>query len=207
MLDNYGAAVVPAHGAIVVQGDDFIYGVSRHGRRPPINGASLKRGPLSISESLRQVLRGPQIVNRGYPGDSIVQGEGRWGWRPGTNLLILSYGFGDQREKTTPELYRQSLTAMIQRAHAAGAAVFLVTTPPLQDGDLNGGLDPYRNIMRDVGAAQGAQVFDTAQEMAKATAPVSQHDSQTPRVYQAVAAAMVPYIELVPMTPTGKRVR
>ena len=100
-LDNYGEAIVPVHGLIVLQGDDFIYGSAERTRgRDPINGSQAPRGPVSLSEAMRTVLHGVQIENHGYAGDSIVDGFERWGGSPKGDLLVLSYGFGDVRAQT-----------------------------------------------------------------------------------------------------------
>ncbi len=205
VLDNYGEAVIPDHGVIVVQGDDLVYGVSPRSRRPGLNGSTVPRTESTITETLRRVLRRAVVVNRGYPGDSARDGALRWAGEPVGNLLILSYGFGDALSKTPVNAYADALTNMVQRAHAQGAAVFLIPSPPVADPKLNAAVEPYRVALRAVGAQQDAEVFEPQAQLTLFKTPLAKGVAQTPEVYRAIAGGLVPYIRIV-RPPKGKPV-
>jgi hypothetical protein len=195
--DNYGEAVIPLGGTIVLQGDDTIYGGLPRGRRAPINGADERRGAFTLAEGLRRVVRHVTIVDHGFPGDTVEKSAERWEGQPVGNLLILSFGYGDFRAKTTVRAFKAALTKMVQRAQAEGAAVFIVTTPPATSPQLSG-LNAYSTAAQQVGLAQGVDVFDTNAELANAKLTPSKDERGSPPIYQAIAGAMVPYIQVVP---------
>jgi hypothetical protein len=200
--DNYSEAVIPRDGVIVLQGDDAIYGDVRNGHRPPINGADEKRGALTIADVLHRVVRNVTIVDHGFPGDTIEQSAERWAGQPVGNLLILSFGYGDYRAKTKVSDFKIALTKLVHQAQAQRAAVFIVTTPPATDSKLSG-LDAYRNAARKVGTEEGIDVFDSADALTKAKVQPSKDEYGNPNIYQTIAGAMVPYIQVVP-EPKGK---
>jgi hypothetical protein len=210
VLDNYGEAVVPAHGLIVARGDDLIYGVGLHSRRAGINGSSVTRARATITETLRQALKGVTIVNEGYPGDTVISSARRWADAPAANLLILSYGYGDAEAKTPLADYESALRDMVRRAHARGAAVFLIPTPPMAPTPttagttpkttpalVNAAIEPYRAVMRRIGQEENAEVFEPQAEITRIKATPTRTIAQTPDIYQAIAAGLVPYIRIV----------
>ncbi len=196
-LDNYGEAIVPTRGLIVVQGDDLIYGTAAKRGRPPINGAAAPRQALTITESMRQVLRGVEIDNFGYPGDSIVDGFERWAGRPKGDLVIFCYGLGDLRAKTPPATYEQTLRLMVRRAHASGAAVFVLVWPSLSDVKLSRGIEPYRVAARKAGVEEGAEVFESYQALDRAYIPAPKSPDLTPQLLRVIAGDMAAYIKVV----------
>lgn len=200
--DNYSEAVIPRGGTIVLQGDDAIYGAFRHGRRPPINGADEPRGASTLADSLRRYVRHVTIVDHGFPGDTVAKSTARWAGQPAGNLLILSFGYGDYRAQTDTSDFKAALTKLVRQAEAQGAAVFIVTTPPANSKKLSG-LDDYRNAARDVGTQEGIDVFDSADALSKAKVEPSQDDHGSSAIYQTIAGAIVPYIQVVP-EPKGK---
>ena len=197
-LDNYGEAIVPARGLIVVQGDDVVYGTATRGGRAGINGSAVKRTSTTITESMRRVLKGVRIVNRGYPGDSVLAGAKRWSGEPVGDLLILSYGFGDAKAKTPAAAYKAALGAMIRHAHAQGAAVFVVPSPPVTDLTLDRGLAPYAALAREAAAEEGAEVFEPFAEMTRVKAKQAKGAAQTSMTYIGVAGGLVQYIKVAP---------
>lgn len=217
VLDNYGEAVAPAHGRIVAQGDDLIYGVADHSRRPGINGSSVHRTGVTITETLRQTLKSVTIVNQGYPGDTAAMGARRWAQAPVGNLVILSYGYGDAAAKTPLADYDLALRGMVQRAHDQGAAVFLIPTPPMAAAPLNPGqkpkpglhllttadIEPYRAAMRKIGLDESAEVFEPQAEITRVKAFPTKTIAQSPEIYQAIAGGLVPYIRIV-QPPKGR---
>jgi hypothetical protein len=209
VLDNYGEAVVPAHGLIVARGDDLIYGVGRHSRRAGINGSSVARTGVTITETLRQALKRVTVVNQGYPQDTVISSAQRWADGPAPNLLILSYGYGDAAARTPPADYESALRDMVRRAHARGAAVFLIPTPlmaatPTTPGKtpkttpalVDSAIEPYRAVMRRIGQEENAEVFEPQAEITRIKATPTRTIAQTPDIYQAIAAGLVPYIRI-----------
>jgi hypothetical protein len=211
VLDNYGEAVIPANGLIVVQGDDLIYGVAEHSRRPGINGSSVHRTGVTITETMRQALKPVTIVNQGYPGDTAAAGAERWAGTPAGNLTILSYGYGDAVAKTPVAEFDLALRTMVRRAHAQGAAVFLIPPPPMAAAPVVPGqkpkagphllstaeIEPYRADMRVVGLSESAEVFEPQAEIVRVKATPTRTITQSPEIYQAIAAGLVPYIRIV----------
>jgi hypothetical protein len=201
--DNYSEAVIPEDGTVVLQGDDAIYGGFRHGHRPPINGADEKRGGPTLADSLHRFVRHATIVDRGFPGDTVAESAGRWAGQPVGNLLILSFGYGDYRAKTSVAAFTKALTELVDRAQAQGAAVFIVTTPPATGKALLG-LNDYRAAAQAVGIEEGVDVFDSANILTQAQVQPSRDGHGGSAIYQAIAGAMVPYIQVVPAPKAGR---
>jgi len=195
--DNYSEAVIPRDGTIVLQGDDAIYGDFRHGHRPPINGADEKRGALTLAESLNRLVGHVKVVDHGFPGDTVEKSAERWAGQPVGNLLILSFGYGDYRAQTDVDDFKASLTKLVHQAQSQGAAVFIVTTPPATGKKLSG-LDAYRSAAQSVATREGIDVFDSAEALTNAKVQPSKDEYGSSGIYRTIAAAMVPYIQVVP---------
>jgi GDSL-like Lipase/Acylhydrolase family len=198
-FNSYGEAVLPEHGLIVVQGDELAYGVGRHPTRNRINGADVGQASITISQSLRKVLgsKRVRIENRGFPGDTIADSGTRWGDAAPGDLLILAYGFGDLQAHTPGPAFRDQLRAMIRKAHASKAAVFVITPPDVTDPLVNNRLAVYRLTAAAVAEQEGAELFPATAAMTKAKEPLSKGPPQTARTYEIIAASMVPYIKFV----------
>ena len=195
--NSYGEAVVPAGGLIVVQGDELAYGVTRGRSRRSINGADEGQGPLTISEALRKVVKGVKVENRGYPGDTVAASAARWANAPRADLLILAYGFGDERAHTTATTFAAQLTAMIKAAQAQGTTVFLIVPPNVSKLLLQSELLPYYAFARNAATVTGAEAFDASAALIRIKAPAPAGAAQTSAAYQAIAADMIPYIKVV----------
>ena len=195
--NSYGEVVAPRRGLIAVQGDGLAYGVARGRSRRTINGADQGQGPLTISEALRKTLRGVQVENRGFPDDTVAASAARWSQAPRADLLILAYGFGDERAHTSVRAYADSLTTLVQTAVADGEAVFIVVPPNVSDALLQSDLQPYQNADRAVAADTGAVLFEANASIFRIKATPSKGFAQTPGAYQAIAADMSPYIKVV----------
>jgi hypothetical protein len=200
-LDNYSEAVIPKDGTIVLQGDDAIYGRFLHGHLPPINGADEKRGGMTLGDSLHRLVRHVTIVDHGFPGDTVAKSAERWAGQPVGNLLILSFGYGDYRVHTDVDAFKAALTKLIRHAQAQGAAVFVVTTPPPANRKL-WDREVYRYAARDVATKEGVDAFDSNVALGQANVQPSRDDHGSSAIYQAIAAAMIPYIQVVP-APKG----
>jgi hypothetical protein len=198
-FNSYGEAVLPDQGLIVVQGDDLAYGVAIHPTRHHINDASVGQASRTISQSLRHVLgdNRVRVENRGFPGDTVADSAKRWaGLEPG-DLIVLAYGFGDMKAKTTPADFGEALRAQIRAAHARGAAVFVVTPPTVSDPLVEAKLAPYRWTADAVAGQEGAESFSAAAAMTAAKEQPTKDVPQRSKTYETIAAAMVPYIKLV----------
>jgi hypothetical protein len=195
-LDNYGEAVLPLNGTIVVQGDDAVYGVVRDGRRGPINGAAQPRGAVTLTDTLQRALPGVAVVNHGYPSDTAAESANRWADAPVGDLLILCLGYGDLQAKTPPTEYGEALRALIRRGKARGAAVFVILTPPATDPKLSG-LNGYRDAARTAAAEMGIDLFDPATALYQAQVKLPKGAEGSADIYRAIARAMVPYIQVV----------
>ncbi len=196
-LNSYGEAVVPRHGLIVVQGDDLAYGLARRRSRHAINGAQEGQASITISQTLRRALKGVDVQNRGYPGDTVQSSAARWRGLPPGDLLILCYGTGDLRANTPTSDFKAQLGAMISSAHAQGAAVFVVQPPGSADPIFDDAVNGYRDRAADAARDNGALVFDTTQAISRLKAPRVKGVAQPAAYYQAVAADMVAYIKVV----------
>jgi hypothetical protein len=197
-LNSYGEAVVPAHGLVVVQGDDLAYGATRRPTRNRINGADEGQATTTISESLRHVLgRSVQVENRGFPGDTAEASAERWADAPAPSLLILALGYGDLRAHTQVGPFGAAVRDLIRKAHEQGAAVFVVLPPASSDRLTDANLWPYRSTLDAVARSEGAEVFAAAVAMATGKEPPAQHAGQTAHAYTLIAGAMAPYIKVV----------
>ncbi len=205
-LNSYGEAVVPRHGLIVVQGDDFAYGLARGRSRHVINGADEGQAAITISQTLRRALNGVKVENRGYPGDTVASSALRWANAPPANLTILSFSYGDEAAHTGLAEFRQAVSEMIQADQAHGGAVFAVLPPPSADLLRNGTQGAYRETFRAVATEHAVQVFDAFAAMQRLKIPGVKTTAQPAGVYQGVAADMVLYIKVVnaPAPQTGQ---
>ena len=201
--NSYGEAVLPHGGLIVVQGDDLAYGDVRGRGRDVINGATRGQSTITISETLRKVIKGVKVENRGFPGDTLAAGAARWADRRRPDLLILAYGSGDNAAHTPGQAFITQYTAMVQAAQAAGTAVFIVVPPNLSKPVLEADLAPYQAIARAVSTSTGATLFEASVAVTRIKAGVPKDSALTPAIYQAVAADMVPYIKIIPAPKPG----
>ncbi|WP_174299714.1 SGNH/GDSL hydrolase family protein [Caulobacter sp. S45] len=202
--NSYGEVVVPRHGLIVVQGDQFAYGLVRGRSRHAINGAQAGQASITISQALRKAVAGVEVENRGYPGDTVEASAARWASLSPGDLLILCYGYGDLQAHTPPQAFSAALAKMIASAHASGAAVFVVMPPTSADPLINADLGSYRYSEYAVAHQAGVEVFDASSAIYRIRAPVLKSAAQPASVYQAVAADMVAYIKVVAPPQTGQ---
>ena len=86
---------------------------------------------------------------------------------------------------------------MIRKAHAQGATVFIVTPPNVTDKLMDANLATYRIYAASIGEQEGVEVFSAAAAMTTAKETPTKGAPQIARTYEAIAAAMIPYIKLV----------
>ena len=196
-LNSYGEAVVPRHGLIVVQGDDFAYGLARGRSRHLINGAPEGQASITISQALRKVLKGVRVENRGYPGDTVAMSTLRWSGAAPADLTILTFTYGDAAASTDLDDFKGGVAALIQAARAHGGAVFLVVPPPSRDELRDHSQGEYRDAARSVAQSAGVQVFDAFAAMDRLKVQKVKTVAQPTAIYQGVAADMSAYIKVV----------
>lgn len=194
--NSYGEAVIPRHGLVAVQGDDFAYGLAQGRSRYRINGAGEGQARITISETLRRAVKGVTIENRGFPGDTAAASAVRWADAAPADLTILSLGLGDAAAETDLGEFGQEFRAIV-RADLAHGAVFVVIPPPSADPLQDSREGPYRGIAAAIGREEGAVVFDSFTSINRIKLPKSKTDAQPAAAYQAVAADMAPYIRVV----------
>lgn len=200
--NSYGQAVIPRHGLVVVQGDDFAYGLVRGRSRYRINDAGEGQARITVSETLRRAVKGVRIDNRGFPGDTAAASAERWASGPRPDLAILCFGYGDAALQTPLEDFQNALRDLIAEYHAEGAAVFVVTPPSTTDLLAESVLAPYRSAAEQIGVATGAVVFRANDSMARIRVKPIKGVAQTTAVYQAVAADISPYVKVVDAPPS-----
>jgi lysophospholipase L1-like esterase len=195
--NSYGEAVIPRHGLVVVQGDDFAYGLARGRSRYRINDAAEGQSSITLSETLRRAVKGVKVENRGFPGDTAAASAERWAAAPRADLVVLCLGYGDAAAQTPLDDFKDTLRDLIADLHASGAAVFVVTPPTTTDLLAESVLGPYRDAAEGVGAATGAVVFKANDSMSRIHLRPTKGVAQLPAVYQAVAADIGPYVKVV----------
>ncbi len=203
--NSYGEAVVPSCGLVAVQGDDFAYGRAPGRSRRTINGATQGQAAITISQALRKAVDGVRVENRGFPGDTVEASTTRWSSHPPGNLLILALGYGDAEAQTPIGHFAEGFDALVRGAQAKGAAVFVIVPPPISDPLKNTTIEAYRNQMRGIAQADGAEMFEAFTAETRIKAKPSRTLAQSSAVYQAVAADMAPYIKAAAASNSGAR--
>ena len=200
--NSFGEAVVPRHGLIVVQGDSLAYGSARRRSSHAINGADEGQAAVTISQSLRRVLRGQVMVeNRGFPADTAATSATRWASGPKPDLAILCFGYSDMAAHTPPLTFGADLAQLIDQLHARGVAVFVVKPPSSADPLVQSELAPYAGTVQAAAMGHAAEVFDADVAMTRIKAAHAKTAAQQPDVYQAIAADILPYVKVVDPSP------
>jgi len=193
-LDNYSRATLPRDGSIVVAGDGFV--------------ASAKPGPkarkappktLSLADALAEATS-LKIVDQTRPGDTLAAGAARVSAGPPGALLVICFGYGDAAAKTTPAAFQSGLEQMIRLAHRRGAAVYVVAEPATTLKDSTAA-EPFRAVVRLIGATEGAGVIDAPPALATAALGPSPTRVQPAAAVRLLAGLVSQYIRLAP--PAG----
>lgn len=193
-LDNYSRVTIPRDGSIVVAGDDF---VASGASDPKAKKPAPK--PASFADALADATR-LKVVDQTRPGDTLAAGAARVSAGAPGDLLVICFGYGDTAAKTTPAAFQSGLEQMIRQAHKRGAAVYLVTEPAtvLKDSAAS---EPFRAVIRLIGAAQGAGVIDTPPALATALLGPSKTRTQPLAAVRLIAGLVSQYIRVAP--PAG----
>lgn len=153
-VDNYGRLLLPEGSTVQVEGDDLAYGAASDdaGKGEALNGAKIPRLSQTWPVLLSKLLGGRvRVVQAVYPGDKATDGLARWSQAGPADLTVIQYGaneYLDEDGRVPPEDYAAALRALADRARAHGGWVMLLTPPPYRGAAVNGGLEPYRNVVR-----------------------------------------------------------
>ncbi|TYL80173.1 SGNH/GDSL hydrolase family protein [Bradyrhizobium cytisi] len=164
--------LVPPGSIVAFEGDSLTYGIDfseTHGK-PRINGSVQPRSLVPFPEEVARLLSGRvEILNRGYPGDRSVDGIKRWAEVPPASIVFIMYGtndfgnFGHRAEGSIdPHSFKANLRELVLRRKKAGSQIVLLTPPPLEDRDLDIGLEDYRRIVREVAKQENTRIVETA---------------------------------------------
>jgi lysophospholipase L1-like esterase len=170
---------------IACEGTSITYGqdTSGTGTGLPINGASQSRSTQPYPENLQEALGlmgfagGVTVTNRGFPGDTTIEGLTRWEASAATDVVILEYGHNDANNyggyghgPVPLATYRANLELLILRRLAQGAAVIVLGSTNVQDTAANETIRPYTLAARQLAAQFGCLFVDMAEELQSLTA-------------------------------------
>lgn len=158
-----GQRLCPAAGSrLALRGDSHVAGARMEGP-----GGGLPYGAV-LEEELG---RGVAVAMHAEGGATAAMGEAALARQPSSQGLVLfAYGSNDAGvrgwlgRKTAVPLaeFRASLHRLIEAARLNGAQVALIAPPPPGSLAMAARLQPYREVVREVGQAAGVAVFDPA---------------------------------------------
>lgn len=175
-----GVVRLPERALIVCEGDSLTYGFVRawEAAQPAINGSDAPRSPTPYPETLGRSLGGDvTVVNRGYPGDGVMDGITRWADAPSGDLAIIMYGTNDAPIRNrgghiSVETYSVLLEAAVRRRLYGGAQVILLVPPSPSARSKQAAIDPYRAAVIQVGRRTNVLVVDVYEILQKSRAPL-----------------------------------
>lgn len=159
---------------IACYGDSITYGqdTTASGGQPAINGATQTRSLTPYPETLQQAInlfRSCTVINRGFPGDNSARALTRWANASATDVAIIMYGHNDANNYGNlgvvelPE-FRQNICALVDREIAKGAAVILMSPPPVKDAAQNLRIRPYAAELKAIAQNYGIPWVDGAEQ-------------------------------------------
>lgn len=138
--DSGSPITVAFYGTSITYGQD----TSATGQDTQINGASQKRSPTPYPEEFAEAALfagfsgGVTVYNRGFPGDSTIEGISRWKSASSTDISFIEYGHNDAMNyggyphgPVPVEKYRKNLSIIIEREIVKGAAVIVLGSTPV----------------------------------------------------------------------------
>lgn len=186
-------------GAIIIcEGDSLTYGFQRDPAvgYPPINGSDKPRDILPYPEALQARLGDSvQVVNRGFPGDTVWQGMRRWRGKPSGDLAVIMYGTNDAGvrggEQVDMESYAVLLEALVRRRLYSGAQVILLIPPPVSPKAGQNRLSFYREAVLSVASRTGVRVLDAGSALSPLSAQLQYDGVHLTTEGNAAVAALV----------------
>jgi lysophospholipase L1-like esterase len=171
---NSGTAIT-----IACYGDSITYGqdTSATGVATQINGASQTRSQAPYPESLDESLNfagftgGVTVINRGFPGDTSLQGLTRWKSASATDVSILMYGHNDANNYGGTGLvtlvnFRRNMSLIIEREIAKGAAVIILSPPNVANTTQNNKIRPFAQALKQLADEYSIPYVDAVQQIA-----------------------------------------
>jgi lysophospholipase L1-like esterase len=167
---NSGTAITVAfYGTSITYGQD----TSASGLDTQINGASQKRSPNPFPEEFQEALQftgftgGVTTYNRGFPGDSTIEGISRWKSASATDVSFIEYGHNDALNYggyphgvVSIENYRKNLSIIIEREIAKGAAVIILGSTPVNSVSQNNSIRSYAYTAKQIADQYGLPFVD-----------------------------------------------
>jgi len=197
---------VPPGSIVAFEGDSLTYGVdfSETNGKPPISGSVQPRSIVPFPEEVGRLLSNRvMIANRGYPGDRSVDGMTRWVAVPVAALVFVMYGTNDfgkcghrAEGNIDPLSFEADLREFVLRRKRAGSQVVLLTPPPIEDRDLDMGLENYRRIVRNVAKQEDTRIVETASLLREVTSKWTDGLHLSAASNRALAAGLAGMIEI-----------
>jgi lysophospholipase L1-like esterase len=170
--------------SVACYGDSITYGqdTSATGVATQINGAPQTRSTHPFPESLAEALGvagyagSVTVINRGFPGDSTIEGISRWASASATDVSFIMYGHNDANNyggyahgPVSVADYRTNLAQIIQREITKGAAVIVLAPPNVQSDVNNDAIRPYAKAAKELARIYGVEFVDTAEMLQTVT--------------------------------------
>ncbi|WP_185737714.1 SGNH/GDSL hydrolase family protein [Burkholderia cepacia] len=160
--------------SIACYGDSITYGqdTTASGVATQINGATQTRSTQPFPENMQTALSfigaagTITVINRGYPGDSTVQGISRWAGASATDVSLIMYGHNDANNYGSNGIvsianYRRNMATLIAREQSKGAAVIVLGPPHVQDPVGDNNIRAYSHAAQEVATLMGVMFVDT----------------------------------------------
>lgn len=186
---------------IACYGDSITYGqdTSGTGVATQINGASQTRSPYPFPEKLQEALGfcgfavAPTVINRGYPGDSTIEGITRWASASATDVAFVMYGHNDAKNyggyghgPLTIADFRRNLSIIIEREIVKGAAVIVLGPPPVYNDADNELIRTYVAAARELAEQYALPFVDTEELISTVTVKWSDQTHLAPAAYNEI---------------------
>ncbi|CAN7631576.1 SGNH/GDSL hydrolase family protein [Agrobacterium tumefaciens] len=165
--------VVTPNSEIAFEGDSLTYGYdeTEMAGAQKINGAWPRRSKIPFPEEVGKILVNLQVTNHGFPGDRSREGIKRWASLKTASLTVLMYGtndfgnFGKLERSLTTEEFKVNLERLIKRRTLRGGQVLLVTPPPIAENAVDAGLEPYREVVRNMARQRNLPLVEASAAM------------------------------------------
>lgn len=169
---------------MALEGDSIVYSQdtvnSVADTNMPINGASQRRSArkleADLAEALSLVGSSVSVSNRGFPGDSTVQGLNRWAGAAAVNFVWIGYGHNDANNyggNGVVEIaaFAANMELMVTRRIAQGAGVGIIIPANVRGPVQNAKLHAYRVAARMVAEKYGCPTYDAPRALQSVTTP------------------------------------